>query len=128
LNSPTQIAVVFLLAASLSLTAGSLSARTRIEDGADYLETCGGSDDWENEACRNPLLQEVFSLQANQSRQSNPFSACPISFATIEDAEKLSKKLHGEFVSWLNANTNLHKRRVNELAGTAVRQMDLCNL
>ncbi len=106
-----------------------LKSRTRGEpDGRAFLEDCGGADDGEREACRNPILNEVFNLQANQSRSPNPFSRCPVDISRVSDMERLGKGLHKAFVAWLRANPDRQSEPVPTLAKDSLADIDVCRL
>jgi len=123
-----------VLAAVLALApaagaAGLLKvARGDIRTGEDYLDACGSSDDLGKQACRNPLLAEVLTLQANQRRSANPFTRCPVDVREIEALEKLSEHLQQAFVAWLEENEGQQDEPLGGLVHIALREIDVCSL
>lgn len=124
-------AVAVTCAVCAALGAGPVLGQraTRIETGIDYLAACGAQDAGHDEACRNPLLAEVFKLQARGAGPHNPFTPCPVDIRRVDALEALGAKLHEAFLAWLQSREpRLQRQDIDTLVGSALAEIDVCRL
>lgn len=123
------IAVTCAMCPALGAGPALAQRAAHIETGIDYLAACGAQEAGYEQECRNPLLAEVFKLQARGAGPHNPFTPCPVDIRRVEALEELGAKLHHAFLAWLKSrDAQLQRRNIETLVSSALAEIDVCRL